>query len=172
MLPWHGRCLRSTASGAGGGRTVGIRVAFVTAAGSGASHDPRTQMRRGHAGRDDSYAGYPASTRRRFTMTKPRCRDAGEARSTRATRRRFLKSAGAGAGIAALAAAGAGPFVFARNARAADKELKIIQWSHFVPAYDKWFDQIVKDWGAANRVNATADHIPHLESPDRMAAEV
>jgi multiple sugar transport system substrate-binding protein len=39
------------------------------------------------------------------------------------------------------------PFIFVRKAQAADKELKIIQWSHFVPSYDKWFDQFVKDWG-------------------------
>ena len=102
-------------------------------------------------------------------MTKPRSRD--EARGARASRRRFLKSASA-AGIAAVGATGLGPLVFARKAQAADKELKIIQWSHFVPAYDKWFDQFVKDWGAANRVNATVDHIPHLEIPARMAAEV
>src|SRR5262245_51719892 len=93
-------------------------------------------------------------------------------RTTGATRRRFLKSAAAGAGIAALSATGAGPLVFVREARAADKELKIIQWSHFVPAYDKWFDQFVRDWGVANGVKATVDHIPHLEIPARMAAEV
>jgi multiple sugar transport system substrate-binding protein len=90
----------------------------------------------------------------------------------KASRRRFLKTAGAGAGIAALSSTTAAPFIFARNAQAADKELKIIQWSHFVPDYDKWFDQFVKDWGAANGVNATVDHIPHLEIPARLAAEV
>ncbi len=105
-------------------------------------------------------------------MAKPKSSGTRNVRTTRATRRRFLKSAGAGAGIAALSAAGVGPLVFARNAHAADKELKIIQWSHFVPAYDKWFDQFVKDWGAANGVKATVDHIPHLEIPARMAAEV
>ena len=92
--------------------------------------------------------------------------------NTGTSRREFLKSAGAGAGIAAMSAAGVGPLIFVRNAQAADKELKIIQWSHFVPAYDKWFDQFVKDWGAANGVNATVDHIPHLEIPARLAAEV
>ena len=66
----------------------------------------------------------------------------------RASRRRFLKTAGAGAGLAALSATGAAPFVFVRPAAAADKELRIIQWSHFVPAYDKWFDQFVRDWGS------------------------
>jgi multiple sugar transport system substrate-binding protein len=92
--------------------------------------------------------------------------------SVRDSRRRFLKSAAAGAGAAALSSSAAAPFVFARNALAADKELKIIQWSHFVPAYDKWFDQFVRDWGAANGVAARVDHIPHLEIAARMAAEV
>lgn len=87
----------------------------------------------------------------------------------RASRRRFIKSAGA-AGIGVLA--GSGPFIFVRPAVAADKELKIVLWSHFVPAYDKWYDQFVKEWGAANGVNATVDHIPHLELAARLAAEI
>src|SRR5690242_2394858 len=83
----------------------------------------------------------------------------------RASRRKFLK-ASAGAGLAAM------PFFFVRPSVAADKELKIVLWSHFVPAYDKWYDQFVKDWGAANGVNATVDHIPHLELAARLAAEI
>jgi len=105
-------------------------------------------------------------------MVKSKAGGTRRVRTNRATRRRFLKSAAASAGVAALSAAGAGPLIFVREARAADKELKIIQWSHFVPAYDKWFDQFVMDWGAANGVKATVDHIPHLEIPARMAAEV
>jgi multiple sugar transport system substrate-binding protein len=85
-----------------------------------------------------------------------------------ASRRKFLKSAGA-AGVAALSS---GPFFFVRPAVAADKELKIVLWSHFVPAYDKWYDQFVKDWGAANGVKTTVDHIPHLELAARLAAEI
>src|SRR5262245_37286125 len=38
-------------------------------------------------------------------------------------------------------------------------ELKILQWSHFVPRYDQWFDQFAKDWGTANNVKVTVDHI-------------
>ncbi|HET7198053.1 MAG TPA: extracellular solute-binding protein [Burkholderiales bacterium] len=45
-------------------------------------------------------------------------------------------------------------------------------WSHFVPAYDKWYDQFAKDWGAANKVNVVVDHIPHLELAARLAAEI
>ncbi len=30
--------------------------------------------------------------------------------------------------------------------------LSITQWSHFVPRYDKWFDQYAQKWGEANSV--------------------
>jgi multiple sugar transport system substrate-binding protein len=80
-------------------------------------------------------------------MAKSKSRGVRTVSSTGTARRRFLKSAGAGAGIAALSTTGVAPFIFVRKAQAADKELKIIQWSHFVPSYDKWFDQFVKDWG-------------------------
>jgi multiple sugar transport system substrate-binding protein len=53
---------------------------------------------------------------------------------TMESRRRFLAK---GAGV--LAAAAAGPMLLTRSARAAGS-LRILQWSHFVPAYDKWFD--------------------------------
>src|SRR5262245_42718193 len=89
----------------------------------------------------------------------------------RTSRRRFLKTAGVGAGLAALSPSPAG-YIFVREAKAADKELKIVQWSHFVPGYDKWIDQFVRDWGVSNGVNATIDHIPHLEIAARMAAEL
>ena len=90
-------------------------------------------------------------------------------KSARASRRRFLRT---GAGLAAIMASGTAPFVFVRPAVAADKELKIVLWSHFVPAYDKWYDQFVKDWGAKNGVDARVDHIPHLELAARLAAEI
>lgn len=88
-----------------------------------------------------------------------------------ASRRRFLRTAGAGAGAALLSSSPAG-FIFVRDAVAADKELKIVLWSHFVPAYDKWYDQFAKDWGAANKVEVKVDHIPHLELAARLAAEI
>src|SRR5690349_23421034 len=88
-----------------------------------------------------------------------------------ASRRRFLRTAGAGAGAALLSSSPAG-FIFVRDAVAADKELKIVLWSHFVPAYDKWYDQFAKEWGAKNGVDVTVDHIPHLELAARLAAEI
>ena len=44
--------------------------------------------------------------------------------------------------------------------------------SHFVPAYDVWFDQWAKDWGAKNKVDIEVDHILAGELPPKWAAEV
>ncbi len=84
------------------------------------------------------------------------------------TRRRFIQTAGA-VGLAASV----GPFIIPRPARAAKKTLKIIQWNHFVPGYDKWFDNTyIKEWGEKNDTEVIVDHvgIPALSS--RAAAEV
>ena len=85
-------------------------------------------------------------------------------------RRTLIKQGGIAAGAAGLAPLVAAPFV--STALADTKTLKILQWSHFVPEYDKWLDGFVSDWGKKNGVNATIDHIPHLELPARAAAEV
>jgi multiple sugar transport system substrate-binding protein len=53
----------------------------------------------------------------------------------------------------------------------AGASLGIVQWSHFVPAYDTWFDKYVEDWGAKNKIQVTVDHVPNLEMPARLAAE-
>ena len=37
--------------------------------------------------------------------------------------------------------------------------LTITQWSHFVPMYDKWFDAYAQEWGKANNVKVTVNHI-------------
>ncbi len=85
------------------------------------------------------------------------------------TRRRFLKASGAAAGAAGLAPALSAPFV--SRALAADKSLSIMQWSHFVPAYDTWFDKFAKDWGDKNKIEVTVDHVPVQDVPARAAAE-
>ena len=52
-------------------------------------------------------------------------------------------------------------------------EFRIIQWSHFVPAYDEWFDNTyLPQWGQENGVNVTVDHVDFAELPTRAAAEV
>ena len=82
----------------------------------------------------------------------------------RFTRRQFLGTTAAGA----LAA----PHVWARPAWAQQKQLSILCWSHFVPAYDKWFDQFGQEWASKNNVKLTIDHIPHLNLPAKIAAEI
>src|SRR5881397_3836505 len=84
-------------------------------------------------------------------------------------RRKFLTVAGAGVAGGALLT-----MLDARQAPAQIKgtTLRILQWSHFIPAYDAWFDnKFVKDWGDKNGVKVRVAHIPHLELPARMAAE-
>lgn len=51
-------------------------------------------------------------------------------------------------------------------------DLKILQWSHFVPRHDTWFDPFAKDWGTQVGVNVSVDHINQAEIPARAAAEV
>ena len=52
-------------------------------------------------------------------------------------------------------------------------DLSIIQWVHFVPAYDDWFDNTwVKQWGQANDVQVNVEHINNTLLDTRAAAEV
>src|SRR5205807_411438 len=51
-------------------------------------------------------------------------------------------------------------------------DLSIIQWAHFVPAYDVWFDKTwAVQWGQKNDVQVKVDHILNTLLPARMAAE-
>jgi multiple sugar transport system substrate-binding protein len=85
------------------------------------------------------------------------------------TRRKFVKVTGGAAAAAGLTSA----FLFPTRALAQQKTLKIVQWSHFVPGYDKWFDgTFTKEWGARNNTNVVVDHISATEINARAAAEV
>lgn len=55
---------------------------------------------------------------------------------------------------------------------AQDVNLSILQWSHFVPRYDEWFDQYAQDWGAENGATVTVDHVNLAELPGTLAAEI
>ncbi len=94
----------------------------------------------------------------------------------RTTRREILKKAGAGSllivygGAAAKTAVAGVPKYRGRDLAGT---LRIIQWSHFVPAYDVWFDNVyVKRWGQANDTQVIVDHINQADIPARAAAEV
>jgi len=85
------------------------------------------------------------------------------------TRRRFVKLTGGAAAAAGMTTA----FLFPQRALAQQKTLKIVQWSHFIPGYDKWFDgAFTKEWGARHNTNVIVDHIATAEIPARAAAEV
>jgi multiple sugar transport system substrate-binding protein len=49
-------------------------------------------------------------------------------------------------------------------------KLHLLQWSHFVPNYDKWFDQFAKTWGEDNGVEVTVDHINLAELGPTLTA--
>ena len=85
------------------------------------------------------------------------------------TRREFVKATGTGA----LAAGVGANFLFPARAAAQQKTLKIIQWSHFVPAWDTWFNgTYTKEWGQKNNTNVIVDNINLVDLPARAAAEV
>src|SRR5258707_884865 len=88
----------------------------------------------------------------------------------RMSRRGFIKTAGVGA--AGLLLSGPARAAQESGKRAAKKTLKILQWNHFVPAYDKWFNETyIKEWGAKNDTEVTVDNIGVTALPARMAAE-
>jgi len=91
-------------------------------------------------------------------------------RRRRFSRREFVKAAGK------ALAAGALPAVSCRKgpgrAKPGRKTLKILQWSHFVPRYDQWFDNVfTKEWGEKNATHVAVDHMASTEVNARGAAE-
>ncbi len=87
----------------------------------------------------------------------------------RISRRDFLRNAGIGAAGLAL-----GPSllnnVFAQTS--GRRTLRVLQWSHFVPTHDKWFDVYAKEWGEKNNVDVVIDHIGLADLRSTFAAEV
>jgi multiple sugar transport system substrate-binding protein len=96
-------------------------------------------------------------------------------REGRYDRRELIRRAGA-AGIS-IGVAGSGfgqafygPLRF--KGRWLKGDLTIIQWAHFVPAYDKWFTDVwSKNWGQKNDVQVHVDLILNTLLPARAAAE-
>jgi multiple sugar transport system substrate-binding protein len=85
------------------------------------------------------------------------------------SRRRFLKTMGS----SALVAAAPVNFVAPRYAHGRQKVLKILQWNHFVPAYDEWFNNVyTKEWGERNGTDVIVDNVGMTSLNSRAAAEI
>lgn len=69
----------------------------------------------------------------------------------------------------ATAAAAAGPSILRAQGGGT---LRILQWSHFVPSYDTWFDQYAAAWGAANDIDVVVDHVNLADLTTTVAAEI
>src|SRR5437870_11676720 len=79
------------------------------------------------------------------------------------SRRKLIQVAGAGAAALALP----------KKTLAAKKTLRILQWNHFVPAYDKWFNgQYIKEWGEKNDTEVIVDNVGIPAINRTAAAEV
>jgi len=83
------------------------------------------------------------------------------------SRRNVVKTAGSFA-----LAAGIAPAIIGA-ARAAPKTLKIMQWNHFVPAFDDWFNKtFVKEWGEQNDTHVIVDNVGMTSLKSRAASEI
>ena len=82
-------------------------------------------------------------------------------------RREFLgASAKVGGGIAAVLATGQAP------AYAQERELRMLVWSHFVPASDEELKRQFEEFGKQAGVSVRMDRVAHLQLPAVLAGEV
>ena len=91
------------------------------------------------------------------------------------TRSELLRRAGVAA-AAAIVVGGTTPYAFAGPLKYKGRELKgnlsIVQWRHFVPRYDAWFDGTwAKTWGEQNDIQVNVDHVDYTRLPELAAAE-
>ncbi len=85
------------------------------------------------------------------------------------SRRDLLKGAGAGALATGLGA----NIIIPSRSHAAKKTLRILNWVHFVPAYDEWFNKkYAVEWGQKNDTEVIVDNIGLAGINARAAAEV
>jgi maltose-binding protein MalE len=97
--------------------------------------------------------------------------------STRAVSRRSMLK---GAGMAGMAA-----YLGSRTSASAatlvqstpttniqGTSLSILQWQHFVPAFDEWFTTFLNEWGQQNGVSVKVDRINTADVPAAIAAEI
>jgi multiple sugar transport system substrate-binding protein len=55
----------------------------------------------------------------------------------------------------------AAPMMFVREASAqrGERVLKVVQWKHFVPDYDKYFDVFAKEFGEKHKAKVEVDYV-------------
>ncbi len=104
----------------------------------------------------------------------------GKSNSTEAclgelTRSELLRRAGIAAAAVAVGG-GTAPYAFAGplkyTRRSLEGDLSIVQWNHFVPEYDAWFDETwATTWGQENDIQVSVDHVSYTRLPALAAAE-
>ncbi|MFL5310360.1 MAG: ABC transporter substrate-binding protein [Myxococcales bacterium] len=88
-------------------------------------------------------------------------------RRTKLGRRSVLKGLAAGTAAAAL------PTILMRKASAQqEKTLRIVQWKHFVPDYDRWFTQFAQQFGEKNKCTVQVDYVATPDLPTAIAADI
>jgi multiple sugar transport system substrate-binding protein len=110
----------------------------------------------------------PIAARRNTMLNIPvRENDRSGKRKRSPTRRRLLKAGGA------VLLAGTVPAILPSRARAQKKTLKILQWKHFVPSYDEWFNgTYVKQWGEQNDTLVIVDNVGVADIDKVASAEI
>ena len=84
-----------------------------------------------------------------------------------ASRRRFVRATGS----VGLAASVGVPRLAGAQARR--KTLKIMQWNHFVPAFDEWFNRkFVVEWGEKNDTEVIVTNVGMTSIESRAEAEI
>ena len=84
--------------------------------------------------------------------------------------RRDLLKAGA---YAAAVAAPAASTMLSRRARAQQKTLKVLQFKHFVPSFDQWFNETyVRQWGEQNDTRVIVDYVGLADIGGQAKAEI
>lgn len=95
----------------------------------------------------------------------------GQGSSVPLSRRQVLRAAGGGlAAVSAgsLAACSGGPV----TNTSAKGSLNLLLWSHFVPAFDTYFDKWAQDWGKKNHISVTVDHVETQTVVTHFSSEV
>ncbi len=88
-------------------------------------------------------------------------------RSQMSSRRRAVLT-----GASAALASSVAPMVIG-SARASQKTLKILQWNHFVPGFDEWFNtKFVVEWGQQNNTQVVVDNVGMTSLQGRAASEI